>query len=821
MRPIGREAAEGRWTEVLDLNINAFLDRFDSVIEEPDGWVVTCPAHADSHESLRVSVGNTNKIILKCRAGCETRSVLDALKLTFADLSDAGENVTVRATSTDNPPPADEIARMAERLDEHAEALFSEAGTPAREYAEQRFGVDGDRARLLGLGFADNLGGGPRLVVPFRDKVGTALGYQARALDSSAQVRWLGPKSPDGSSWAKVAWFPGGTDYDPIIVTEGPGDALTSCAVGYDSIGIRGAGLAVSGTVADAVVALTGTHRPVIIFGDDDTAGEAFAKSLRSALAVRGVDVIFDTKPPAANDVTAWREADPAGFAEAFQSHVNALLADPAPSDVESMLAQFEVDLGDIYMADLLRSAIREAGSDVRFTSEVGFLILDGGVWVPDSLDSVRTYAHSVAYGLDRLLRNAKQILATRAATPQELTLVERAQRVVKRAGMSTTIDHVVRECQALPGVAADINDFDGDPDVLAVRNGVINLRDGSLRPHDASLHLTRKIDVNYDPDAACPRWDQFLAEVFPEYPDLPAFIQRLVGYGITGHTTEQCFVVHYGKGSNGKSVFTDTLTEVFRAITVTTPFSTFESRPAGGIPNDIAALKGARLVMASEGEAGRPMAESVLKRVTGNDLISARFMRKEFFEFRPSFLIQLSTNHKPQFKGQDEGLWRRVKLIPWERYFAPNERDGYLGEKLLAEAPGILAWAVRGAVEWYSTRLNEPEVIKAETLEYRVTSDALAGFLPGWYEADPNADPVLGSEVFKDYEDWADEERLPRAERWQRKTFYAALEDRGFPRRKVSKGVVVLGIRKVERAAAPFEAHKGTGKVPSLEDDA
>lgn len=797
------------------MTLSDLLTTLGDVEETADGWLAHCAAHADSQQSLRLTVSDQGKVLMRCRAGCPTPKVVEALGMTMRDLATmtAGDAVPATpAVSQDIPAAPGEVAALAVRLDGWAAALMAPAtdvpggaamlegpGADAVRYAAERFGVTVDDMRRLGLGYATDLGGGPRLVVPFRDLAGVARGFQARALAPDSTVRWLGPKSPEGASWAKVGYFPGLGGYDEVLITEGPGDALTGAAAGFDTIGVRGAGLASNAAVLDAIVEQT-EGRPVIVAGDGDIAGRRFASSLAEVLIDRGVSVkllpMRDGK-----DLTDWRADDPQRFHDDLLYHV--AKAETARSKTAALLAWDEerYSLTDLGGARFLRDYIESVSSGVRYTEEAGFFLLSDGVWRKDERQGVRTHAQSVADLLRELARTASIEASRDGAGDTDKKRAARLNRYAAHAQTTRGLDAMLRELQAVHGVPASIEDFDKHPDLMAVANGVVNLRTGALQPNDPELLLTRRVEVTYNPAARAPRWEQFLREVFPAHPGVPAFMKRLVGYGVTGHTTEQCFVVHYGTGANGKSIFTDTLTEIFRELAVTTPFSTFEDRATGGIPNDIAALKGARLVFAAEGEQGRPMAEAVLKRITGRDLISARFMRKEFFEFRPTFLLMLATNFKPSFKGQDEGLWRRVKLIPWERYFKPSERDHRLGDTLLAESQGILAWAVEGAREWYARGLGDPEVVQTGTAEYRATSDVLEGFLPGEYVPDPGG-RVEATVLFGAFQAYADNGNFLDLKRWSSRAFYGALEERGYVRKRSTGGkFVVLGVRKSRRA--------------------
>lgn len=588
--------------------------------------------------------------------------------------------------------------------------------------------------------------------------------------------------------------------------------------MGYDTVAVRGASLAGNpDLIRELAEGLRGSQ--VIVAGDHDPAGLGFTQRLAEGLAAHGVDVFALDIPTAGHDLTRWREDDPNAFPTALHRAVKAArpvrpagsaLVDGETgalvpdSDEGARAVQLMRDFAERYgSSDVLNAHALVAflRGTIKHAPGLGFYMWNGKVW-ERSDTRVRQAIHYMGAALTVAAAEISAEHAEAGGDPKE-----DPGAALKKVALGFTqtrhIDSLIRELRAVPSVHVDASAFDAHPHLLTFANGTVDLRSGDLKPHSKGDLLTYGLDIDYRPEAECPRWLSFLLEVFPGSPELADYFRRLVGYGITGSVQEQCFVVLWGKGANGKSVATDTLTTVFRSITRTTAFSTFEEKPSGGIPNDIAQLRGSRLVMASEGESGKPMSEAILKRASGKDVMTARFMRQEFFEFKPSFLIVLSTNHKPRFRGQDEGLWRRVRMIPFTRYFAPHERDPYLDQKLTAEAEGIAAWAVKGAMEWHASGLQDPPVIADATREYRETSDALAGFFPGVLDRDDTAQ-MPGADAFTAYLDWCEAENLPLKERWTRRAFFGAMEERGVIRKKTNRGVALVGVRPAGDAPAP-----------------
>lgn len=337
-------------------------------------------------------------------------------------------------------------------------------------------------------------------------------------------------------------------------------------------------------------------------------------------------------------------------------------------------------------------------------------------------------------------------------------------------------------------------DDLDRDDFLVNTPNGVIDIRTKRLRPHEPSLYQTKITSTSYRPQAQCGRWMDFLNWAMCDDPEMVAFLQRAAGYSLTGSARDQCFFICFGVGGNGKSTFLTALMELARSYARTCDFNMFLSNGDNRVnqPNEeMLALKDVRLAYAAEPEAGRALREDTIKHITGGEKVSVRPLWGKPIEFAPKFSLWFSSNHRPTIKGTDEGIWRRVHMIPWKARIAEQDKDPNLAHKLRAEYEGILRWMIDGANEWYHNGLQVPEKVRAATREYRDDMDVLGSFIESCcVEGETNR--AGSSELYEAYTKWCDK----NGERpFKQKTFSQRLAERGYAKKKTKKGNVFLGI--------------------------
>lgn len=334
--------------------------------------------------------------------------------------------------------------------------------------------------------------------------------------------------------------------------------------------------------------------------------------------------------------------------------------------------------------------------------------------------------------------------------------------------------------------------ELDRDPWLLAVENGTLDLRTGELLAHRRGDMITKLAPVTYDPAAEAPLWLAFLDRIMQGNANLIGFLQRAIGYSLTGDTREQVFFIAHGSGANGKTTLIETIMALLGDYGTTTPVETLMIKKGmGGIPADIARLRGARLVTATEGEQGQRLAESLVKRLVGQDTITARFLYGEFFEFAPILKLWLATNHKPKIAGTDQAIWRRIKLIPFSVRIPDAEQDKTLKVRLRAELPGVLAWAVRGCLDWQRDGLGAPPEVRNATEAYQTEEDTLAGWLEECCVQGGNAEAGAG-ELYASYKAWCD----ANGERCETGTMFGRrLGERGFDKVRVRNKTTYIGL--------------------------
>lgn len=446
---------------------------------------------------------------------------------------------------------------------------------------------------------------------------------------------------------------------------------------------------------------------------------------------------------------------------------------------------------------------VHQHGSDLRYITELGWLVWDGTRWITDGTGEVQRCAKVTV----RRMYEDAAILAERAAnepdTETRKVEADVAKRVLiwaKGCESDSRIRALLNRARYEADVIGKSSDFDLNPWQLNVRNGTLNLRTGKLEPHARTDLITKLAPVAFNPDATCPSWDLFLEQITGRDAPLLRFIRQIVGYALTGDTREQCLFMLYGTGANGKSTFIEVINALLGDYARQADFTTFAVRKGESPRNDVARLAGARFVAATETESGQHLSEVVVKQLTGGDTVTARFLHREFFEFKPAFKVFVATNHKPVVRNTDEGIWRRMRLIPFTTTIAPERRDKGLKEKLLEELPGILAWAVRGCLDWQEHGLNVPERVRRATSGYRSEMDVIAAFIEDECEQRAPA-RVSPSELYNAYRLWCD---MNGERSLAQRRFSQELEARGFSRAKSNGARTIRGLELRVRTLEP-----------------
>jgi putative DNA primase/helicase len=530
----------------------------------------------------------------------------------------------------------------------------------------------------------------------------------------------------------------------------------------------------------------------VVILPDNDKAGVPHARNVAANLSAPGrvvkiVDLGYPSVEKHSKDIYDW-------FAEGHTAdELRVMIKDApgwSPDDASRPPPRREREassytggaetyriVGGYRMSDAgnARRLVDRHGKDIRYCHKwKKWLVWDGKAWGEDS-----------QYIVTRLfLETAKMMYAD----ADELDDDREREKFLEFAVSSENrprVKSALEIASDMPGVPIDPTELDADKYALNCQNGTLDLRTGILRAHRREDMLTKIVSCAWNESAKCPTWEKFVASTMCGNAELTQFLRRAIGYALTGSTGEQCFFILHGVGSNGKSTLLNAVRSLLRGYARQASADTFMAKRnnTAGPGDDIAALRGARFVSAIETEQSQSLAEAMIKQLTGGDIVSVRRLYENYFEFEPEFKIFLATNHKPNIRGNDHGIWRRIRLIPFEANIPDAQIDRTLPMKLREETEGILAWSVEGCLEWQDGGLMEPPEIRRATAEYKSEMDVIGAFLDE--KCDEGEDfSTTNKELYSAFRDWCED----NGEReLSQNTLSKRLVDRGFKRTRVS----------------------------------
>ena len=477
---------------------------------------------------------------------------------------------------------------------------------------------------------------------------------------------------------------------------------------------------------------LTGKH--VLIWPDRDKPGWQYADHASQAILKAGAHSCAILQPPAEKP-EGWDVADAVhdGFDIAGFLAVGERL--PVVRQLDHMDIPVPIEGIDYSTEDGLALAFSyQFAQDWHYCAAWGkWLVWNGVRWNVDKSLYVQHLCRTICRGAAIFVDSPK---------------------IKSRLASASTMSAIERMVRSDPRHSAAVEQWDADVWLLNTPGGIVDLRTGARGPHDRARHMTRVTTAT--PQGDCPVWRNFLDNVTGGDTDLQQYLQRVVGYCLTGDLSTHALFFLYGTGANGKSVFVNVISTVLGDYAANAPMDTFMETRSDRHPTDLAGLRGARFVSATETEQGRRWNESKIKAITGGDLITARLMHQDFFTYTPQFKLLIAGNHKPAIRNIDEAMRRRMHLIPFTITVPVDKRDPLLTEKLLAERDGILAWALQGCLLWQQQGLKQPPLVVQATEEYFESEDAMGRWLAERCNQGANQ-KALTATLFNDWKQWAE----------------------------------------------------------------
>jgi len=432
------------------------------------------------------------------------------------------------------------------------------------------------------------------------------------------------------------------------------------------------------------------------------------------------------------------------------------------------------------------------AGDDMLFVTGIGWFRWNGVCWEQDKHESMRIgqrigaeVAAEVKLRLDDY--QAEGDKTTRDTIHRD---IEKLNRHIRHSESRAAIESAIKLAESLKPITADV--LDTNTWLMNCANGTLDMKTGQLREPERCDYLTKSTPIKYDPNAKCPNWERALMEIFNNKIHLIRFLQRVFGYCLAGCINEQVLFLFFGEGANGKDLVLGRIRKVMGEYAgEVAPGLLVQSRNEQH-PTGIYDLRGKRLGISSETGEGRPLDETLTKQLTGSERLKARGMRQDFIEFTNEVKIILMTNHLPEIKGDDYAMWRRIRLIPFNRIFKEDERDEQLGQRLDGtELPGILSWAVQGCMEWQRIGLAPPDEVLNATAGYRSDQDVLREFFECECEFG-RTKQVTAKAIWSRWKAWCtDNDQNPNSQKW----LAPRIERKGCTKRRSRTGAIYQGI--------------------------